>query len=88
MAPFLPAGSQHFATVGGLHPLAEAMNRLAATSVWLKCTFHSIIFVLSENQFQSGPRVTIPVAGERDGKGKKIVDIYTNPMCSDLKFCP
>ena len=40
---FTTAG-QNFATVGGLHPLAETVNALAATSMWLKCTFHVEIF--------------------------------------------
>ena len=40
---FTTAG-QNFTTVGGLHPLAETVNALAATSMWLKCTFHVEIF--------------------------------------------
>lgn len=36
--------SQNFTAVGGLHPLAETVNALAATSMWLKCTFHVEIF--------------------------------------------
>ena len=40
MTTLCTAAGQYFTAVGGLHPLAEAMNRLAATSVWLKCTLH------------------------------------------------
>jgi hypothetical protein len=40
---FATAG-QDFTTVGGLHPLAESVNALAATSMWLKCTLHVEIF--------------------------------------------
>jgi hypothetical protein len=31
---------QHLAAIGSLHPLAETVDRLAAASVWLKCTLH------------------------------------------------
>ena len=40
MTTLCPAGSQHFAAIGGLHPPAETMDRFAAPSVRLKCTLH------------------------------------------------
>ncbi len=40
MTTLCTAGSQHFAAIGSLHPLAEAVDRLTATSVRLKCTLH------------------------------------------------
>jgi len=63
--------SQYFAAIGGLHPLAEAMNRLAATSVWLKCALHAKKILRFNNVFTT-LRGTIPAAGERDCKSRKI----------------
>jgi hypothetical protein len=40
MTTLCPAARQDLTTVGGLHPLAEAMDGLAAASVRLKCALH------------------------------------------------
>ena len=69
VTPLCTAASQYFTTVGGLHPLAEAVNRLAATSVWLKCTLHLITILTILISFLD--RGHHPAAGERDGKGIK-----------------
>lgn len=41
MATLGTAAGQHFATVGSLHALTEAVYALAATVVRLECTFHN-----------------------------------------------
>jgi hypothetical protein len=53
-----------------LHPLAEAMNRLAATSVRLKCALHEKKF-LRFAMILTTLRGTIPAAGERECKARK-----------------
>jgi hypothetical protein len=58
---------QDLTAIGSLHALTKAMHALAATSMWLKCTFHLKVF-LRYRKFHQRLRVTIPVAGEREGK--------------------
>jgi|GEM_PF-4111835 hypothetical protein len=71
MTTLCTAAGQNLTTIGGLHPLAEAVNRLAATSVWLKCALHLKDFLRFCQCFVTTPRGTIPAAGERDGKAMK-----------------
>ena len=40
MTTLCTTGSQYLTAIGGLHPLAETVDRLTAASVWLKCTLH------------------------------------------------
>jgi hypothetical protein len=83
MTTLCTAASQYLAAISSLHPLAEAMNRFTATSVWLKCAFHLKKFTISKilclaygRAANAAPylttlRGTIPAAGERDCKTRK-----------------
>jgi hypothetical protein len=67
MATLGAAAGQNLAAIGGLHALAEAVNRFTATLMRLECTFHdAFVFLVlnADREKRSKPqimaRVTTP----------------------------
>lgn len=75
MTTLCTTAGQNLTAVGSLHPLAEAMDRLTATSVWLKCALHFKKFYVLYLIPRFGAPSPPPVKGSAKlGKNAQLVE--------------
>lgn len=67
LATFPSAAGQYFTAIGSFHTLAKTVNGFTAALVWLKCTFHVLIFLLTLNMisFHAAVTILLPVKGRQ-----------------------
>lgn len=67
LATFRPAAGQYFTAIGSCHALTKTVNGFTAALMWLKCTFHVLIFLLTLNMisFHAAVTILLPVKGRQ-----------------------